>query len=201
VELVAAQRSRRSSEELTVRLRFLLVVLAAWLCLATGVFAQADEQSAPPSDQPSEQSGDQPSDQPGDQSSDQAPAGPILQASDYAPVICDPGAQGFRYVEVRGSGFDAWATQRLVGNLRDVNGVAQVQWGSVWVSPRGGLTLEVNLCADPFRGRPALLAGTYTVSIGQGGGAPIAATSIDVAPPPELDGAPARSVDRVTGIL
>src|SRR5258708_33833687 len=153
----------------TVRSLILLPVLAAWLCLAVTVSAQSDAHSAPASDQPS----------------DQTPAGPVLQASDYAPVVCDPATSGFRFVEVRGSGFDAWATQRLVGNLLDGNGVAQAQWGSVWVSPRGGLTLEVNLCADPFRGRPALAAGTYTVAVGQGSGAAIAATSIDVALPPE----------------
>lgn len=151
-----------------MRALILLVVVAMWLSLATAVAAddESDPESAPPSEQ-------------------EAPAGPTLQPSDAAPVICDPDAHGFRYVEVRGSGFDAWATQRLVGNLLDSNGVARAQWGSVWVSPRGGLTLEVNLCADPFRGRPALAAGTYTVSIGQGAGAPVAATSIDVSPPPE----------------
>src|SRR5437660_3395419 len=144
----------------------LLVGLAAWLLLllvtAIGASAQADP---PPDDQP--------------------PAGPSLQPSDHAPLVCDAAIPGFRYVEVRGSGFDAWAKQRLVGNLVDGNGVAQVQWGSVWVSPQGGLTLEVNLCADPFRGRPALAAGTYTVAVGQDSGALLAATSIDVSPPPE----------------
>jgi hypothetical protein len=149
-----------------VRLLILLGALAAGLCMAGAVSAQSE---APASDQPV----------------DQPPAGPTLQASDNAPLICDPATAGFRYVEVRGSGFDAWATQRLVGNLLDPNGKAQVQWGSVWVSPKGGLTLEVNLCADPFRGRPALAAGTYTVAIGQTSGAPIAATSIDVSAPPE----------------
>jgi hypothetical protein len=154
-----------------VRARIPLVVLAAWLLVVTAVIAnaQSDGQSAPPTDQPS----------------DQPPVGPSLQPSDHAPVICDAATSGFRFVEVRGSGFDAWATQRLVGNLVDGNGVAQVQWGSVWVTPQGGLTLEVNLCADPFRGRPALAAGTYTVAVGQSSGAAIAATSIDVSPPPE----------------
>jgi len=146
-----------------------LVVLAAWLALATTVWAQSDAPDAPPSDQPA----------------DQAPARPILQASDYAPLVCDPATHGFRYVEVRGSGFDTWASQRLVGNLLDGNGTAQMQWGSVWVSPRGGLTLELNLCADPFRSRPALAPGTYTVAVGDASGVAIAATSIDVAPPPE----------------
>jgi hypothetical protein len=147
--------------------------------LATTVLAQSDAQTAPPSDQPADQAA------PSDQPADQAPLGPILQASDTAPVICDPATRGFRYVEVRGSGFDAWASQRLVGNLLDGSGTPQVQWGSVWVSPRGGLTLELNLCADPFRSRAALAAGTYTVAVGDSSGAPIAATNIDVAPPPE----------------
>jgi hypothetical protein len=108
-----------------------------------------------------------------------------LQASDSAPVVCDPGASGFRYVEVRGSGFDAWATQHLVGNVVDGNGQSQMQWGSVWVSPQGGLTLEVNLCSDPFRNRPALPVGNYTVSVGPGAGQALAATSIALSPPPE----------------
>ncbi len=127
-----------------------------------------------------------------------APTGPTLQASDTAPVICDPAKNGFRFLEIRGTGFDAWATKRLVGNLVDARGVAQVQWGSVWVSPQGRLTLEVNLCRDPFRGRPALAAGDYTVAIGPRGGQPIAATSVSLAVPtapeaaaPDLEGDPA----------
>ncbi|MDQ6673771.1 MAG: hypothetical protein M3069_24010 [Chloroflexota bacterium] len=157
------------------------LILAAWLCLAGGVsayrpsYAQSD---APPAD-------NAPTDQP------QAPAGPTLQVSDYTPVICDPAAGGFRFVEVRGSGFDAWATQRLVGNVVDGNGSSQVQWGSIWVSPAGSLTLEVNLCADPFRNRPALPAGDYTVVVGSGPGQAIAATSIALVPPPD---APAEGV-------
>jgi hypothetical protein len=86
---------------------------------------------------------------------------------------------------VRGTGFDAWATQRLVGNVVDGEGVAQAQWASVWVSPQGRLTLELNLCADPFRSRPALPAGDYTVAVGPSGGPPIAATNISLSPPPE----------------
>jgi hypothetical protein len=153
-------------------------ILAAWLCLAGTVagysqsFAQSagsdssDAESAPAAEPP-------------------APSGPILQASDSAPVICDPSAGGFRYVEVRGSGFDAWASQHLVGNVVDGSGRPQIQWGSVWVSPQGSLTLEVNLCADPFRSRPALPAGDYTVTVGPGAGQAIAATSISLSPPPD----------------
>jgi len=53
----------------------------------------------------------------------------------------------------------------------------------VWVSPRGQLTLEVNLCTDPFRARPALPAGDYTVSVSPGSGAAIASASISIMPP------------------
>jgi hypothetical protein len=153
-----------------------LLVLAVCLCLAGAAYADdsSSAQSVPPDDQPV----DQPADAP-------VPTGPVLQPSDNAPTICAPGTPGFHFVEVRGTGFDAWATQRLVGNVVDANGVAQMQWGSVWVSPQGRLTLEVNLCADPFRNRPALPAGNYTVSIGPGNGASIAAASIALAPPPE----------------
>src|SRR5690242_12749948 len=119
---------------------FVLLLLAVCLCLAGTVFADesSDAQSAPADDQ----------------SQDQGPTGPVLQPSDYTPVICDPGSSRLRYVEVRGSGFDAWATQRLVGNVVDASGAPQIHWSSVWVTPRGQLTLEVNLCADPFQKRP-----------------------------------------------
>ncbi len=155
------------------------LLVAAWLCLAAtiGMYGPSLAQSADPS-APDAESGP-PAAEP------QAPAGPVLQASDYAPVICDPGAAGFRYVEVRGTGFDAWATQRLVAKVVDASGVSQMQWGSVWVSPQGGLTLEVNLCADPFRNRPALRAGDYTVLVGPASGNAVAATSIAVSPPPD----------------
>ncbi|HLZ26720.1 MAG TPA: hypothetical protein VKV73_05305 [Chloroflexota bacterium] len=150
-------------------------VLAAWLSLVGAVgaygpsYAQsdgADTLSAPPAEP-------------------QAPVGPNLQASDYAPVICDPSSLGFRYVEVRGSGFDAWATQHLVGDVVDDNGQSRLQWGSVWVSPQGRLTLEVNLCGDPFGNRPALPVGNYTVTVGPSSGQALAATSIALTPPPE----------------
>jgi hypothetical protein len=155
------------------RVYFLLLCLT--LCLSVGTaFAQSNDQNAPPDDEsaPAE---------------DQAPPGPVLKPADYSPLICDPSAAGFRYLEVRGSGFDAWATQRLVGNVVDATGVPRIHWGSVWVSPAGQLTLEVNLCADPFRNRPALAAGDYTVAVGQDNGAPIAATGISLMSPPEED--------------
>ena len=84
---------------------------------------------------------------------------------------------------MRGTGFDAWADQHLVGNFIDGNGVPEIRWDSVWVTPQGGLTLEVNLCADPFQNHGALAPGSYTVSVGLGSGQPIAATSIALSPP------------------
>jgi len=125
------------------------------------------------------------------------PSGPSLQPSDSSPVVCDPSKTGFRFLEIRGSGFDPWASQRLVGNLVDGAGVPQVQWGSVWVSPQGKLTLEVNLCNDPFRGRPALAAGSYTVAVGAGAGPAIAATTVSLNPPPDTgtDAATAPDVE------
>jgi hypothetical protein len=162
------QPARKRTQYAVVR-SLLCAIIALWLSLAGGtVFADdsSDAQGTPPAE-------------------DQAPSGPILQPADYTPVICDPSAGGFHYLEVRGSGFDAWATQRLVGNVVDANGVPQIRWSSIWVSPQGRLTIEVNLCADPFQNRPALGAGDYTVSVGPGGGAPIAATGITLAPPPQ----------------
>ena len=85
-----------------MRARMLLVGLAAWLLLLLVAAITASAQSDAPPD---------------DQSGDQPPAGPSLQPSDHAPLVCDAATPGFRYVEVRGSGFDAWAKQRLVGNL------------------------------------------------------------------------------------
>jgi hypothetical protein len=164
------------------------VVFAGWLCLATGLVAYAQSDGSQPPDAAAVDS--QPSDSesvdaaPPDESG--VPAGPALQSADVSPVICNSGSSGFRYLEVRGTGFDAWASQRLVGNLVDGNGVPHIQWGSVWVSPQGRLTLEVNLCADPFRGRGALPAGDYTVAVGPGDGRSIATTSIALTPPPDV---------------
>lgn len=164
-------------------MRTLLVFgLAAALCLAVSsgfaVFAQEA-----PSDQPApvDQSDEPDQGQPSDVA---VPSGPIIQPADPSPVICDPAAAGFRYLELRGSGFDAYAGQRLAGLTMDASGRPLVQWNSVWVSPQGRLTLELNLCSDPYRGRAALPAGTYTVAVGKGG-QPIAATSFDLSPPPQ----------------
>jgi hypothetical protein len=158
-------RSRTTEEKEMLR-SSVLTVLAVWLCLAGGVLAddESDAQSAPAVE-------------------DQAPSGPILQPSAEAVMVCDPGHAGFSYLEVRGVGFDAWATQRLVGHVVDASGVPLIQWTSIWVSPQGQLTLEVNLCADRFRNRPALAAGDYTVSVAPGAGAPIAATTFSLAAP------------------
>ncbi len=146
-----------------------LVILVVALSLATTVFAQSSDGS----------------DQSAPAPQDQAPTGPILQPSDNSPVVCDSNAPGFRYIEVRGSGFDAWSSQHLVGSLFDASGAAREQWNSVWVSPQGQLTLEVNLCADPIQKHPALDVGDYTVAVGQGNGAAIATAGISLAPPPE----------------
>ena len=147
--------------------QLLLVGLALWFCVASSAFAQTDDQAAPPPD-------------------DQAPA-PTLQPATDSALVCDPSAAGLRYLEVRGSGFDAWATQRLVGDVVDASGAPQIHWSSIWVSPAGQLTLEVNLCSDPFLNRPALPAGDYTIAIGQSDGTPIADAGISLSSPDEID--------------
>lgn len=143
------------------------MALAVSLALVGSVLAQSDGGS----DQPPP--------------AEEGPTGPVLQPSDNAPVICDPNSAGFRYVEVRGSGFDAWSTQHLVGALFDASGAARERWNSVWVSPQGSLTLEVNLCADPIQKHGALDPGDYTVAIGQSSGGTIASAGISVSPPAE----------------
>ena len=112
------------------------------------------------------------------------PSGPSLTTPAQPPEACDPTVSRLRYLEVRGAGFDAWALQRLSSSLVNVNGTPLMTWGSVWVSPDGHLTVEVNLCADPFSGRDALAPGTYALLVGPPNGAPIASTSVEVAPPP-----------------
>jgi hypothetical protein len=114
------------------------------------------------------------------------PSGPALAVSDPAPLACDPSASRQRFLEVRGDGFDAWALQRLRGAVVDGAGQPAATWNSVWVSPQGRLTLEIGLCASPFRGRPALAPGTYMVTVGSTTGAPIASTAIELAAPPEV---------------
>ena len=135
---------------------------AAWLFVAGT--ALADDESDPPNAAVDEE----------------AVSGPVLVSKDPAPLVCDVGTAALRFVEVRGAGFDAWATQRLVGNVVDASGAQIIDWQSIWVSPQGRLTLEVNVCADPFRNRPPLAPGDYTVSVGTGAGAPIAATTISL---------------------
>jgi hypothetical protein len=143
-----------------------LLILGLALTLTGTAFAQEE----PPQDQPPTQ--------------DEAPAGPVLAPANYTPIICDPSAASFRYLEVRGTGFNAWATQRLVGSVVDAAGAPRISWSSIWVSPQGRLTLEVNLCADPIQKRPALPAGDYTVSVGTPTGT-VAATGISLTTPPE----------------
>ena len=160
--------SKRHTIHVAVRLTLLALSLVVSLSLARSVLAQSSDQTVLPTD---------------DQ--DQVQTGPLLQPSDYTPVLCDPNAAGFRYVEVRGTGFDAWSTQHLMGALLDASGRARESWSSVWVSPRGRLTLEVNLCADPTQKHAALDAGDYTVAVAQSNGATIATAGISLAPPPE----------------
>lgn len=154
-----------------------LIALVVAVCLVSTVFAQDD--SSPPDDQSA----------PADVDQSAPPSGPVLQPSDYTPTLCDPNASGFRYDEIRGSGFDAWAGQHLVGSVVDGSGASQAFWNSVWVTPQGTLTLEVNLCADPFVHRPALATGDYTVSVGQKTGSAIAATAFTVSEPPDTSSA------------
>ena len=65
---------------------------------------------------------------------------PAPTARSYSPSTaprpaCDPSHPGFRYLEVRGSGFDAWSSQHLVGTLVDGSGAAQAHWPDIWVTP------------------------------------------------------------------
>jgi hypothetical protein len=113
----------------------------------------------------------------------EAPDGPVLQAVNSTTAACDPNQSGFRYVEVRGSGFDAWSGQRLVGTLVDANGAAQAHWPSVFVTPTGQVTLELNLCAQPIQNRPALDPGDYTLSVGSSDGSTIASAGISLQDP------------------
>ena len=115
---------------------------------------------------------------------DQTPApGPLLQPVNDAPAACDPSAPGFRYLEVRGSGFDAWTSQHLVGTLVDGSGATQAQWPSIYVTPQGQLVLELNLCAEPLQNRPALAPGDYTVAVGGSDGSQIASAGITLQDP------------------
>ena len=116
------------------------------------------------------------------------PIGPRLEVASSAPMVCDAGAGRMRYVEVRGNGFDAWAGQRLVGTLTDATGVARAQWPSVWVTPTGRVTVEVNICADAFRNQGALPPGDYSLAVGSSGSGPVAVTGFSLqapAPPPD----------------
>jgi hypothetical protein len=109
--------------------------------------------------------------------------GPVLQPVNNSPAACDPSVPGFRYLEVRGSGFDPWLGQHLAGTLVDASGAPQAQWPSIFVTPQGQLTLELNLCAEPLQNRPALAPGDYTVSVSGGDGSQIATTGITLQDP------------------
>jgi hypothetical protein len=165
------------------RLILLVLVLSAWLVLAGSAFAAANQDTSPvtPTDaaQPTDAAEQS---EPGEPA---APSGPLLVAADAAPLVCNADVNRLQYLEVRGNGFDAWALQRLSGSVVDGLGRPRANWSSVWVSPQGRLTLELNLCADRLRGRPALEPGSYTVQVGPAGGAAIAATSVELANPPE----------------
>jgi hypothetical protein len=145
----------------------ILVVLTALVAAASAAYAQEEGDSTAPPD------------------TDAPAEGPSLVARQQPTEACDPSVSRLRYLEVRGAGFDAWALQRLTSSLVDVDGTPLMSWGSVWVSSEGRLTLEVNLCADPFSGRDALAPGTYALLVSPRDGAPIASTSLEIAPLPE----------------
>jgi hypothetical protein len=106
--------------------------------------------------------------------------GPVLQPANDSPAACDPSQPGFRYLEVRGSGFDAFSGQQLVGSLVDASGAEQAHWPNVFVTPAGSLTLELNLCAEPLQNRPALDPGDYTISVGPSDGSSVATADISL---------------------
>ena len=114
-----------------------------------------------------------------------APAPTLTPTRPQAP-ICQL-AGNARFLEIRGTGFDAWIDQRLPGMLTDADGNPEDAWRTIWVDPNGNVTLAVNLCDDVARQRGPLAPGTHWVFIGDGsGGDPIAATSFDLSevPPP-----------------
>jgi hypothetical protein len=121
-----------------------------------------------------------------------APAGPspTLTATRPEAPICQV-AGSARYLEIRGTGFDAWIDQRLPGTLTDADGNQEDSWRTIWVDPNGNVALAVNLCDDTARQRGPLAPGTHWLFIGDGsGGDPIAATSFDLSDQP----VPARTV-------
>ena len=155
--------------------RLLLTILFTTSMLASSSVAYAQEA------QPSQEQQDEDTSVP-----PAAPenSGPSLIANQQPTVACDPAATRLRFLEVRGSGFDNWALQRLTSRLVDAGGTPLMSWGSVWVSPKGQLTLEVNLCADPFSGRGPLPSGTYGLLVSPRDGAAIASTTLEIAPLP-----------------
>lgn len=176
----------------------LLVALALSLAAVGVVHAQSDDPSAP-ADTALDASADTPADSPADVPPLPA-SGPQLVVASAAPMVCEGSGGRMRYVEVRGSGFDAWAGQRLVGTLTDATGAARAQWPSVWVTPTGRLTVEVNVCADAFRNHAALPAGDYYLAVGSPPAGPFAATgfSLQVPPSPADTTAPADDSNPAT---
>jgi hypothetical protein len=109
------------------------------------------------------------------------PAGPTLVPDNPTPAQCGATQFSQSYVNVRGTGFDAYATQRLPGTLVDASGSTQASWKTIWVSPQGNLLLPINLCADAFLRRPPLQPGDYFITVfDPTSNAPIAQTAIEV---------------------
>jgi hypothetical protein len=128
-----------------------------------------------------------------EQPPDESGGGPVPTLTPTRPVapICQVAGTAGRYLQIRGTGFDAWIDQRLPGSLTDADGNPEGGWRTIWVDPNGNVTLAVNLCDDIAARRGPLAPGTHWVFIRDGsGGDPIASTSFDLSDQP----APAREV-------
>lgn len=113
--------------------------------------------------------------------------GPTLTPAQSNVGVCDPAHPAARYLQVMGTGFDAWAGARLAGSVVDENGNGVATWKSIWVNPGGDLTLEVNVCDDPYLRRAALDPGDYVVSVtSPAGDETLAATTIAIGDFPAL---------------
>jgi len=107
---------------------------------------------------------------------------PSLTAEQANVAVCPPGYPGARFVQFRGTGFDAWAQSRLDGAVVDGDGNSVVSWRSIWVDPQGRLTLVLNVCQDAYLRRPALDPGDYVISVSAPDSSDwLAATTIAVA--------------------
>jgi hypothetical protein len=139
-------------------------LLALWLLLSLPTAAFADDED--------------------DTTSSGGPVPTLTPARAEAPICQVAGIAG-RYLEIRGTGFDAWIDQRLPGRLTDADGNAEGSWRTIWVDPNGNVALAVNLCDDVAAGRGPLAPGTHWVFISDGsGGGPIASTSFDLSDQP-----------------